>query len=205
MINGFGFNQFRTMLVGLPGGVFQIATIWAAALGMRYTTNKRWLMGILLSSVPLVGSILLMTLPASAGWGIVVSTWLAACSSSLIVVALSFAASNVKGNTKKATVSGIFFVAYCTGCIVGPQLWQAPDAPRYIKGCSASVASWILFMATLVVYRIVLSRENARRDREELARGEDLADDDLGKSEQVGVSTDSDLTDRQDLKFRYTL
>ncbi|KAK5172058.1 uncharacterized protein LTR77_003695 [Saxophila tyrrhenica] len=203
VINGFGFGQFQTMLVGLPGGVFQIATIWAAAFGCRYTTNKRWLMGILLSSVPLLGSILLMTLPASAGWGIVVSTWLAACSSSLIVVALSFAASNVKGNTKKATVSGVFFLAYCTGCIVGPQLWQAEDAPRYIKGTSASVASWVLFMITLVVYRMVLSRENAKRDRDQHVEVEDDTHDE--KAQHMGVSLDSDMTDRQDLKFRYTL
>lgn len=104
------------MLVGLPSGALQIITIWTAALGMRYTKNKRWLFGILLSCVPLLGSILLLSMPASAGWGIVVSTWLAACSSSLIVVSLSIVASNVKGNTKKSVVSGVFFVAYCTGC-----------------------------------------------------------------------------------------
>lgn len=192
------------MLVGLPSGACQIATIWAAALLMRHTHNKRWLAGILLACVPLTGSILLMSLPASAAWGIVVSTWLAACSSSLIVVALSFAASNVKGNTKKATVSGVFFVAYCTGCIVGPQLWQKPDAPRYVKGCISSVVSWVLFIATLVVYRFVLRRENARRDRE-MAGEEREREDEDAKGAQVGIATDSDLTDKQDRLFRYTL
>lgn len=109
------------MLVGLPAGALQIITIWVAALGMRFTKNLRCMWGIILSLVPLVGSICQLTLPATDKWGIVVATWLAACSSSLMVVSLSLAASNVKGNTKKSTVSAIFFVAYCVGCIVSPQ------------------------------------------------------------------------------------
>src|SRR6266536_4846375 len=119
------------MLVGLPSGALQIILIWVAALGMRHTRNKPCFWGILLTLVPLIGSILLLVLPKADKWGIVVSTWLAAESSSLMVVSLSLIASNVKGNTKKSAVSAVFFVGYCTGCIVGPQLWQAQDAPRY--------------------------------------------------------------------------
>ena len=192
------------MLVGLPSGALQIITIWAAALGMRYTRDKRWLFGIILSCVPLVGSILLLSLPASGAWGIVVSTWLAACSSSLVVVSLSLAASNVKGNTKKSTVSAVFFVAYCVGCIVGPQLWQAEDAPRYVKGCISSIVSWVLLIVTYSTYYMVLKRENTRRDRLAQVEGDELT----AKQEeqaQIGVSVESDRTDRQDLRFRYML
>ncbi|KAK4927164.1 hypothetical protein LTR49_006080 [Elasticomyces elasticus] len=201
-ISGFGFDKFQTMLVGLPGGALQIITIWTAALGMRHTHNKRWLWGILLTCVPFLGVILLMTLPKSAGWGIVVSTWLAACSSSLMVVSLSLAASNVKGNTKKSTVSAIFFIAYCTGCIAGPQLWQAEDAPRYMKGLISSVVSWVLLIMTYTTYYFVMTRENARRDRLAAAV---IVDEKVDASAQLGVATDSDMTDREDLKFRYTV
>jgi ACS family allantoate permease-like MFS transporter len=58
-------------------------------------------------------------------------------------------------------------------------------------------------MITLVVYRIVLRRENARRDREQQVSADEVDDD--GKAEQMGVALDSDLTDKQDVKFRYTL
>ncbi|KAK4958220.1 hypothetical protein LTR10_004646 [Elasticomyces elasticus] len=202
VISGFGFDKFQTMLVGLPGGALQIITIWTAAIGMRHTHNKRWLWGILLTCVPFLGVILLMTLPKSAGWGIVVSTWLAACSSSLMVVSLSLAASNVKGNTKKSTVSAIFFIAYCTGCIAGPQLWQAEDAPRYMKGLISSVVSWVLLIMTYTTYYFVMTRENARRDRLAAAV---IVDEKVDASAQLGVATDSDMTDREDLKFRYTV
>ncbi|KAF2102848.1 MFS general substrate transporter [Rhizodiscina lignyota] len=208
VISGFGFNKFQTMLVGLPAGAIQIITIWVAALGMQYTRDLRCFWGMVLSLAPLAGSICLLTLPASDKWGIVVATWFAACSSSLMVVSLSLAASNVKGNTKKSTVSAIFFVAYCTGCIISPQLWQAPDAPRYVKGCISSIVSWALLIITYAAHYLVLWRENVRRDRLQLenqlrenAEGVDIPE----KEAHVGVSIDSDMTDRQDMKFRYTL
>ena len=119
------------MLVGLPSGAIQIIAVWISALGIRWTRDVRSFWGFLMTVVPLIGSILLLCLPKSDKWGIVVATWLAACTSSLMLISTSMIASNVKGNTKKSIVSGMFFIGYTTGCIVGPQLWQAVDAPRY--------------------------------------------------------------------------
>jgi MFS transporter, ACS family, allantoate permease len=144
VINGFGYSKFQTMLVGLPGGAFNFITVWASALFPRWFPNARINTGIGLAFVPLIGSALLLALPAHAKWGIVVSTWMAACSSALLSSAASMMASNVKGNTKKSVVSAGFFICYCIGCIIGPQAWLSADAPRYIKGCSRSVASWAL-------------------------------------------------------------
>lgn len=192
------------MLVGLPSGAIQIITIWIAALAMRYTKGLRCFWGIALALVPLVGSIVLLTLPASHKWGIVVSTWLAAQSSSLMVVTLSLLASNVKGNTKKSTASAVYFLGYSTGCIAGPQLWQAPDAPRYIKGCVSSVVSWILLIITFLVYYFVFRQENKKRDQI-IFDTESPAPQKVDEELNVGVSVDSDLTDKQDLKFRYTI
>jgi ACS family allantoate permease-like MFS transporter len=198
------------MLVGLPSGAIQIATSWIAAFAMRYTKNGRCLWGILLTLIPLVGSIVLLTLPGSHPWGIVVSTWLAAQSSSLMVVSLSIMASNVKGNTKKSVVGAIFFLGYSTGCIVGPQLWQAPDAPRYIKGCVSSIVSWALLLTTFAMYYVVFRQQNSKRDALLLHDAEEEAGhaplpEKLDQELRVGLDVDSDLTDRQDLKFRYAL
>lgn len=132
VISGFGFNKFMTMLVGLPSGAIQIIAVWISALGIRWTKDTSSWWGILMTLVPLVGSITMLCLPKSDKWGIVVSTWLAACTSSLMIISTSMIASNIKGNTKKSAVSNMFFIGYTTGCIVGPQLWTAQDAPRYL-------------------------------------------------------------------------
>ncbi|KAH8899930.1 MFS general substrate transporter [Thozetella sp. PMI_491] len=195
VINGFGFNKFNTMLVGLPSGAIQVITIWVCALGMRYTKNLRWAWGILATLVPLTGSILLLSLPASNSWGIVVSTWLAAQSSDLILVTLSLVASNIKGNTKKSTVNALYFIGYSVGAIAGPQLWNMEDAPRYRKGCISSIVSWGFLICCFLALHALCKRENSRRDSLNATEAD----------EHVGVSVDSDLTDTQDLKFRYTL
>ena len=181
--------------------------------------------------VPLIGSILLLCLPKSAKWGIVVATWLAACTNSLMLVSYSMIASNVKGNTKKSVVSGMFFMGYTTGCIVGPQLWQAVDAPRYeshplyppdlspkrrlmtgvsdryTKGDISSIVCWVLLLATFTFNYFYLRHENRKREALGLGRGNEteLEEEGARKTEEhVGIAIDSDLTDRQDLDFRYT-
>jgi MFS transporter, ACS family, allantoate permease len=190
------------MLVGLPSGALQIITTWSAAFLMGYTKSFRCFSGVLFTIPPLVGSILLLCLPASAKWGIVVSTWLAAQSSSLIQVSLSILASNVKGNTKKSAVSAVFFLAYSTGCIVSPQLWQKPDAPRYTKGVVASVVCWCLFIISLLAYYVMFRSVNRKRELE-VTEWEPV---ETAKTElDAAVDVDSDMTDKQDVKFRYTL
>ncbi|KAL2789076.1 major facilitator superfamily domain-containing protein [Aspergillus keveii] len=193
VIEGFGFSKFQTMLVGLPGGAIAFALVWIGALIPMKWPNARCFGGIFLCSMPMIGSLLLLTLPASNSWGIVVSTWLAACTAPPLGIAVGLMASNVRGNTKKSVVGAIFFVVYCVGCIASPQLWQAEDAPRYVKGCITSVVSWGLLVIVLLVFYATARYSNKKRDRGL-----------YGGSEEPIITADSDLTERQDRGFRYT-
>lgn len=185
------------MLVGLPSGALQVTLILSCAFAMHHTNNYRWFWGVIATTIPLIGSILLLCLPQSASWGIVISTWLAAQSTDLILVSLSFIASNIKGNTKKSTVSALYFIGYSAGCIIGPQLWQSEYAPRYNKGCISSIVSWVLLYASIMAYHFSCKRENKRR--------EGIAPDHAQFEGGTGVALQSDHTDTEDLKFRYAL
>ncbi|KAL4874441.1 major facilitator superfamily domain-containing protein [Aspergillus karnatakaensis] len=193
VIEGVGFSKFQTMLVGLPGGAIAFCLVWIGALIPLKWPQARSLGGILLCAVPMVGSLLLLTLPASNSWGIVVSTWLAACTAPPLGIAVGLMASNVRGNTKKSVVGAIFFVLYCVGCIASPQLWQAEDAPRYTKGCITSVVSWGLLIIVLLVFYFTARMSNRKRDRGL-----------YGDGEETVITAESDLTERQDRGFRYT-
>ncbi|GAQ46226.1 major facilitator superfamily transporter [Aspergillus niger] len=207
VIHGFGYSTYKTMLVGTPAGAFNFITVWIGAIIPRVIPGTRVYTAIGLSIVPLLGSILLMTLPYSGGadWGIVVATWLGGCSSALISSAASIIASNVKGNTKKSIVSTAFFVAYCVGCIVSTQAWTEDDAPRYTKGCILSIAAMACLILTFFVYVFMVKRLNRRRDRK-ASEGhfEYIVDRDDGNG-RMGVSVDSDHTDVEDKAFRYTI
>lgn len=127
VINGFGYSKLHTMLVGMPAGTCNTATGWIGALVPRMFPGTRTYTAIGLCFVPLLGAVLLMSLPREgAEWGIVVSTWLGGCSSALLSSSASIIASNVKGNTKKSIVSVAFFIAYCVGCIASPFKGRAP-------------------------------------------------------------------------------
>ncbi|KAF4982674.1 hypothetical protein FDECE_17462 [Fusarium decemcellulare] len=211
VINGFGFSKFRTMLVGLPGGAINFTTVWLSAIIPRIFPGTRIYTAIGLCLVPLIGSTILLALPVDvnggASWGIVASTWLAACSSAPLCSCASLVASNVKGNTKKSIVSAGFFITYCVGCIVSPQAWQEEDAPRYTKGCILSIASWVSLIITLAIYMVTVKRKNNIRDqkaaegRPEYVSGSQVGE---GSNIQMGVSIDSDLTDLGDKGFRYS-
>lgn len=168
--------------------------IWIAVIGVKYTENARCWWAIGATIIPLIGNICILTLPASSSWGIIASTWMATILSPALTVILSILASNVKGNTKKSTVSLIFFLAYSIGCIASPQLWTTKDAPRYYKGLITDIVSFILLIATLLAYRFCMIREN--RKKALLEEGE------IG---DVVQDFDADLTDREDRHFRYTV
>jgi MFS family permease len=46
-------------------------------------------------------------------------------------VSMAMISSNVGGFTKRTTVSAIYFIMYCTGNIMGPQLFFTREAPKY--------------------------------------------------------------------------
>lgn len=195
------------MLVGLPSGAICFIAVWASALIPRLIPGSRLYGGLFLAFIPLLGSALIVGLPAEGyEWGIVAGTWLAGTGSALIATSASLMASNVKGNTKKSVVSTLFFISYCIGCIIGPQAWMEEDAPRYAKGYYLSIASWILLILVLVSYLVFVQTKNKSRDRR-AAEGDTRYDTSQGVAGgyRVGVSVDSDITDLQDKAFRYRL
>lgn len=122
VINGFGYSPFRTMLLGTPGGAFSFVTVWISALIPRFLPNTRVYTCIFLAILPLVGSVVMLTVPVEQAqhgntWAIVAATWLASCTSAPLCGVAALIASNVKGNTKKSVVSAGFFISYCVGCI----------------------------------------------------------------------------------------
>ncbi|KAJ4983094.1 pantothenate transporter [Stagonosporopsis vannaccii] len=183
VIKGFGFNPFQTMLVGLPSGGVSFILVWIGALVPAFIPNSRCLVGLFLAAMPLIGTLMLLFLPAENSWGIVVATWFAGATAPPLSIAVGLMASNVKGNTKKSVVSAIFFVFYTIGCIAGPQLWQKPDAPRYTKGCITSIVSWICLILCLITFYFTAQISNRKRGHE---IAESSIQDNTG--EQIGAS-----------------
>ncbi|KAF9873048.1 major facilitator superfamily transporter [Colletotrichum karsti] len=112
----------------------------------------------------------------------------------VVSLTVTLGASNVAGETKKSFMASAVFVAYCVGNIVGPQLvrseTKAQHYPELWTGLIICYCVTILSAATL---NFVLWRENKRRDGLGL---------DEGERDRLAFK---DLTDKENLHFRYVL
>lgn len=192
------------MLVGMPAGACNTLTVWIGALVPRFFPGTRAYTAMGLCIVPLLGAVMLLVLPPSEGWGIIVSTWFGGCSSALLSSAASIIASNVKGNTKKSIVSAAFFISYSVGCIVSPFAWTSADAPRFSKGCILSIVAMATLMITFATFVVLANIKNKKRDaKAESGLAGYVLDDDL--EVEGATSLETDQTDIQDKRFRYTI
>ncbi|KAL2855741.1 MFS general substrate transporter [Aspergillus pseudodeflectus] len=197
IINGFGFSELNSLLLSAPSGLLQILAIGGICLTAAYVKKSRIITMIVVIVFALVGVILMNTLPDSNRWGRWVGIFLLGPFATSIPISLSLITSNVGGLTKKATVSAMLFVAYCTGNIIGPQLFLTKEAPKYETGLKGVLVGFALAIFFLILLYIYYEYENRRRDRKHgppsRANTDYVAEDFLN------------LTDRQIPSFRYTL
>ncbi|KAL3476893.1 major facilitator superfamily domain-containing protein [Aspergillus californicus] len=199
VINSIGYTDLQTMLYTAPSGAVQLFLLWIGVLLSYLFPQRRTFVVVLLTIPPIVGNILMLVLPLSSGWGLIVSAWLASCISAAMSILLSLIASNVKGNTKRAVVNAMFFIGYCAGCIASPQLWT--NSPRYTEGLITALVTWGLLIGTVVVYGVLCVRDNARREGEALHVHVHVEG---GAGAGAGLEGGMDLTDKQDREFRYS-
>ncbi|ODV96282.1 hypothetical protein PACTADRAFT_75439 [Pachysolen tannophilus NRRL Y-2460] len=192
IIESFGYDSFKTLAYGSPSGAVQLCFIWIGVLMTTLFPKHRTIIVQILIIVPIIGNILLLALPESDSWGVIVGSWLGCCITSFMCILLSLNASNVRGNTKKSLVNNSFFAGYCLAAIVYPQWWNYTKDPRYRTGLITNLVFWGILEALMVFYRWKVFHENKKRDELE-AKG--LIPDYTGCT---------DLTDKQDLCHRYS-
>ncbi|KAF4217564.1 hypothetical protein CNMCM5878_006059 [Aspergillus fumigatiaffinis] len=212
ILYGFGFSTFKTLLLGMPvGAVILVFVLLSSTLSSKIQ-NCRCIViagvGCIrynLSQFPtttdnnndpdnndhsILGSALVYATesiaPRYAG------LLLMGVYSVSMPLSLAMVASNIGGFSKRATVSAIYFVMYCAGNIVGPQLFFESEAPRYQSGFQAVIVCFVVVVVVALVLRVYLRWENRRRDR---VAGP--VENDEKPTELV------DITDLANMQFRY--
>lgn len=126
---------------------------------------------------------------------------------------MSLLSRNVAGQTKKSVSTASLFLAWAVGNMIGPQVFQSKDAPRYFTCFSAHMGCYIAIIILLGALRWHLKRENNKRDllqvcphTKRTSHGTKclfIQENDWRASEANLDNAFDDLTDRENPSFRY--
>ncbi|GLI73375.1 hypothetical protein PoHVEF18_001592 [Penicillium ochrochloron] len=198
VLQGFGFNTFHTLLLGLPGGLIVFLFVLFGGIVSSKVPNSRCLVMVGMIIISILGSALVYagTSIATRYAGLL----LMGIYSASMPVSMAMISSNVGGFTKKTTVSAIYFIMYCTGNIIGPQLFFTREAPKYQSGFLAIIICLVICVIVGLALLFYLRWENSRRDKMSVGA---VA---TANQEKYSGATQRELIDTTDLKnmeFRY--
>ncbi|OLN85228.1 Thiamine pathway transporter THI73-like protein 2 [Colletotrichum chlorophyti] len=194
IIKGFGYTSKETALLSIPSGAVSIVSILAATnIAGRF--NQRAVNIIFLLIPGLVGAALMAFLPEDNKAGKLIGNYMTNCIGATLPLLYSLVGANYAGHTKKVTMNATLLICFCLGNIIGPLTFTAESAPDYVPAKIAIIVTCGLAMVFTLMLRFYYTWENRRRDKLSQA-GE------LGHLEDIEFS---DMTDRMNQEFRYTL
>ena len=202
LIKSLGFSSEDAALLNMPSGIVSIFFTLLVGFGIR-RMSYRWAW-IAMCSVPgIVGGGLMSFLPNKNTAGLLIGIYLVNAIVAPLPIIYHWTAANCAGQTKRAFAGAAVAGSFSIGNIIGPQTFQARDAPSYHPAKIAVLATQAA--AALVTFALYLYyvRENRRRDARTAV--------DLGGNTQhlpiEAEATDAEAwggqTDKQNTHYRY--
>lgn len=207
IIQGFGFSTIVTTLMQVPYG-FIIAISILSCVFLNDYVSKHGLQSrcifIILSLLPNIsGAFGLAFLSPDNKAGRLVCYYLTEPYNAGFVMILSLQTANTAGHTKKVVTNACLFLGYCTGNTAGPFFYKESQAPGYKLGIWSMIVSHLLEVVVILLLRWMLGRENRRRDRLQEVGGLENEEQNIEKKKERDWTALSDLTDRENMNFRY--
>ena len=194
IIRGFGYNSKQAALLNMPSGIISIVSTmlctWAILKGF-----PRWLSIVLLLIPVMIGAALMSFTGKGNQPAKLAGIYLINAIVAPLALIYTWTGANTAGFTKKVAANGLVAAAFSIANIIGPQTFQAKDAPQYIpaKIVIFGVAGGAMVVSILLrVLYGVRNRTNAVNRRAE-----------LNESPETVLAPQTDLTDRQNRSFVY--
>ncbi|KAF9891356.1 hypothetical protein FE257_004212 [Aspergillus nanangensis] len=189
VLKGFGYSTFRTLLLGMPGGAIVLFFVIVSSVVSSKVPNSRCIVIAVVTAISILGSALVYATSSIASR--YAGLMLMGIYSVGMPLSMAMISSNIGGFTKRATVSAIYFIMYCAGNIIGPQLFFDREAPKYESGFLAIIICLVVVVVDVIALLFYLRWENSKRDRG------------TGTGEQLGQGGLADITDLRNREFRY--
>lgn len=163
----FGFTNLQSTLINIPYSVLTIAAISGTGWLAGRFRSLNCVLAALIVLPPVVGSALIGKRDALPHGVALFGYFLLSTGPAALPLLLSLVQVNFRGVTKKGTMTALVFVAYCTGNIVGPQLFRESEAPGYTTAFRAIMVCYALVVCLSLGLRFYLQWMNGRRESEE--------------------------------------
>ncbi|KAI1387986.1 putative allantoate permease [Hypoxylon trugodes] len=198
IVNGMGFSTLDTTLLGVPTGV--VGTLWSLILNITASRLPGWRCVLIVIAImfPMASAILMWKLPSDNKLSLLGAYYAFYSYWAPYTMCTSLPMANTSGHTKKVTLNAMFFIGYCVGNILGPQVFRDDDAPEYHRGYIGLLASLIVGAVSITIYGLLCYWDNARRNK--LQGGGPAPQTEEEKIREAF----SDKTDKEKPNFRYT-
>ncbi|KAG9699443.1 FAD/NAD(P)-binding domain-containing protein, partial [Aureobasidium melanogenum] len=162
LIHSFGFDSKQSALLNMPSGVVSIfATILSTWAVVKQA--PRWLSIVGLLIPALVGGALLSFEGIGHSAGSLAGIYLVNFIVAPLAIIYNWVGANYNGHTQKVTASAIVSAAFGIANIIGPQTYQAKDAPGYLP---AKIALMVVIAAAIPItlaLRVLYGHRNRTR------------------------------------------
>ncbi|KAI1504731.1 putative MFS allantoate transporter [Biscogniauxia marginata] len=197
IIQGFGFSTLVTTLMQIPYGILIAISILICVYLNDHFVSRRCAFILLFLCPNIAGSFGLRYVDTEQQVGRLICYYLTGPYNAAFVMILSLQTANTSGHTKKVVTNAVLFLGYCTGNIIGPFFYLTEQAPYYELGIWSMIVSHLIEVCIIILFWVLLSSENRQRDRKQAAMEGGLEGRDLDST------AFADLTDRENLNFRY--
>ncbi|KAL6914725.1 hypothetical protein FSST1_012485 [Fusarium sambucinum] len=193
LIRNLGYTPKRAALMNMPSGVVSIFFTLTVGFGIRHQSH-RWAWIIMCIIPAILGGALMSFLPTSNRAGCLAGIYLVNAVVAPLTIFYNWTAANFGGATKRAFAAAIVSGSFSLGNIIGPQTFQAKDAPDFrpaklaVMGTQAGCA-----LTTFALFMYYVWANKRRDDRTKQV-------EDAYMSPEVW----STMTDKENKHFRYT-
>ncbi|CAI7658586.1 unnamed protein product [Penicillium bialowiezense] len=196
LIKNFGFTELQTELLSMVNGGVQCFVLLTSAWLSRHF-NQTVIFQLVFLMPNIAGTAVLMAVPISHSTriGLLIGYWCTLSFWGTTTLLMSLLSRNVAGQTKKSVSTASLFFAWAVGNMIGPQVFQSKDAPRYFTCFSVHMGCYGVLIILLLTLRWHLKRQNSMKDA--------LQDQDWSANAMNLDNAFDDLTDRENLSFRY--
>ncbi|KAL4966185.1 MFS general substrate transporter [Aspergillus stella-maris] len=194
LIQGFGYSSKESALLNMPSGIVSIVSTMVSSYGIA-RGYSRWLTIDILLIPTLLGSCLMSFLPTRNQAGCLAGIYMVNTTVAPLALIFAWTGANYKGYTMKVAGSTLISAAFSVANIIGPQTFQAKDAPGYTPAKITLVAVNAAAIVVSTSLRVLYGRRNARAERvggparsrmerkiEDKRRGEIMADEQDGSA-----------------------